>query len=185
MTNEDIIESVLSVLAVDGDVNQWEMQFFNDVCKRLEVSKEARKAVLTKAKQGKGRVHLPENEADKKRLLYFLVQAVVADGKLVPEERNILDVVVDRMGISRATVEKFLQMRLKEVKTETYTVPGKSSIVCPKCGNEQATAYQCKRCGIIFKKYKPVQEPSDQEPSDIDKLKELLSSSNVINEETS
>jgi uncharacterized tellurite resistance protein B-like protein len=185
MTNEDIIESVISVLAVDGDVNKWEMQFFNDVCNRLDVSREAKKVVLTKAKQGKGRIHLPTNEADKKRLLYFLVQAVVADGKVVPEEHKILDAVVDKMGISKANVEKFLQMRLKEVKTETYTGQSKSSIVCPKCGNEQTTAYRCKRCGIIFKKYKQVQQPSDQEPDDIDKLKEILSSSNVIKGETS
>ena len=184
MTNEDIIESVISVLAIDGDVNKWEMQFFKDVCKRLEISKEMRSAVLTKARQGKGRIHLPENEADKKRLLYFLVQAVVADGKIVPEERKILDAVVDKMGISRANVEKFLQMRLKEVKTEKYTAQGNSLITCPKCGHEQTTAYRCKRCGIIFGKYKRVQKPT-QEPSDADKLKELLSSSNVIEEETS
>lgn len=185
MTNEDIIESVISVLAVDGDVNQWEMQFFNDLCRRLDVSKEARSMVLVKAKQGKRKVHLPENEADKKRLLYLLVQAVVADGKIVPEERQILDAVVDKMGISRKNVEKFLQMRLKEIKTERYTVQRNSSIVCPKCGNEQTTAYRCKRCGIIFGKYKQVPKPTDEEPGDVDKLKEILSSSNVIKGKTS
>jgi len=179
MTNENIIESVICLLAVDGNINKWEMQFFNDVCKRLEVSKEARNAVLAKARQGKGRVHLPTNEADKKRLLYFLVQAVVADGKVDPEERKILDVVIDKMGMFGTDTEKFLQMRLKEVKTEKYSVPGKSSIKCPKCGNVQTTTYQCKRCGIIFEKYKQAQEPSD-----IDKLKEILASSNTIKGET-
>ncbi|MCP4396844.1 MAG: hypothetical protein GY801_06040 [bacterium] len=181
MTNEDIIESVLSILALDGSVSKWEMQYFSSICERLQVSQEAKNAALTKTKQGKGRIHLPDNEADKNRLLYFLTQAAVADGKVVEKERRILYKVVDKLQLSRDYVDNFIDSRLQEIKNERYsTVNNKSTIKCPKCEYEQPKAYKCKRCGIIFEKYKQVKELSDEEPSDTEKLMKLLSSSNKI-----
>ncbi len=179
MTNQDIIESVVSLLAVDGTFNKHEMHFFDDLCKRLDVSKEGKSTAIKKAKQGKGRVHLPEDESDKKRMLYFLVQAVAADGKIDPKERQILEAVVDKMGMPRSEVEEFLHSRLKEVKAEKYTasVSKKPSIVCPKCGSKQPAGFRCRRCGIIFEKYKKSEEPTDE-----DRLMEILASSNVIKE---
>ena len=120
-------------------------------------------------------MHLPEDEADKKRLLYFLVQATVADGKIGPKERKILDTVIDKMGMSGIDVEKFLQLRLKEMKSAMYTVSNGPSMVCPKCGHDQPKAYRCRRCGIIFEKYKQIKGPSDTE-----KIMDMLASSNVI-----
>lgn len=156
------------------------MTFFNDLCKRLEVSKEEKNAALTKAKQGKGRVHLPEEEADKKRLVYFLMQAVVADGKMGSKERDVLNTVVDKLEISRSYVSDFIESRLKEIKTERYTETSTSSMECPKCGHEQPKSFRCRRCGIIFEKYKKAIGPSDE-----DRLRELFSSMNEIAESDS
>lgn len=178
MTNQDIIGSIISVLALDGALNKHEMKFFNDVCERLGVSQEEKNAVLTRIKQGKGSIHLPTDEADQKRLVYFLAQAVVADGKVVPEERKVLDAVVKKMGIPGDYVDRFLESRLQEIKTERYATANRKLIRCPKCDYEQQAGYRCKRCGIIFEKYKEVQEPSDE-----DKLRDLLASSNVIAED--
>lgn len=175
MTNKDIIESVLSLLALDGAVNKWEMTLFNDLCERLEISKEEKNAALTKVKQGKGRVHLPEEEADKKRLIYFLMQAVVADGKVGSRERDVLNTVVDKLGISRSYVSDFIESRLQEIKTERYTETSTLSMECPKCGYEQAKSFRCRRCGIIFEKYKKEVGPSDE-----DTLRDLFSSVNKI-----
>lgn len=182
MTNENIIESILSLLAVDGTLNPKEVEFFKEMCKRLEVPKQTVNAVLEKARQGKGRVHLPEDEADKKRLLYFLVQAVVSDGYVAPEERKILDAVVAKMELDDVDLDDILESRIQDIREEARRTVYESSetrtIHCPKCGYEQTAAYKCKRCGIIFEKYKQVKGPSDE-----DKLRDILSSSNVIKEE--
>lgn len=180
MTNEDIIESVLSILALDGAVSKWEMQYFDSVCERLQVSQEAKNTALAKAKQGKGRIHLPEDDTDKNRLLYFLTQAVVADGKVVDKERQVLYRVVDKLQLSRNYVDKFIDSRLQEIKSERYsTVNSESTMKCPKCEYEQPKGYKCKRCGIIFEKYTQSKE-QDKEQSDAEKLMDLLSSSNKV-----
>ena len=187
MTNEDIIESVISLFSGDGTLSKEELLFLNHMSERLDISEEAIATALARAREGKGRVYLPTNEADKKRLLYFLVQAVIVEGRIIPEERMILDEIVDMLGISKTDVEDFLKARLKErrlerssesLKSGKYTSSTEKLIMCPKCGHKQTTAYQCKRCGIIFEKYKQAHGPTDEE-----KLKEILASNNIIKEE--
>jgi uncharacterized tellurite resistance protein B-like protein len=175
MKNDDIIDSVLSVLALDGSLNKWEIQFFNELCQRLGISQEVQQKAILRIKQGKGRIHLPEEDADKKRLLYFLIQAVVADGKISDKERHVLQTVVEKLGISLAYVEGILDQRLKEVKTERYTIRQEKTLVCPKCKYEQTSSYRCERCGVIFEKFKQAQEPTDE-----DILMDILSSTNRI-----
>jgi uncharacterized tellurite resistance protein B-like protein len=170
MTNEQILESVICLLAVDGDVCELEMQFFRDVCKRLDVSKESAEAVLTKARQGKGRIYLPEKDADKKRLIYFLVQAVVVDKKVAPVELKVLGAVVGKLGLSKTDVERYIQRQLKEVR----------AITCPKCGYEQPPAPECRRCGIVFERYKQAKGPNDE-----DKLRNLFASTDKFQEKNS
>ncbi len=178
MTNIDIIESVITLLAIDGSLNKWEKQFFYDICQKLDISHGSRKAAIQKIQHGKGRVHLPEDTGDKHRLIYFLAQAIVADGKVVAKERKALDTIIDKLGIPKGYVDKFINARLQEVKAEHYSTATTSSsplIACPKCHYEQPQSYQCKRCGIIFEKYQKMQGPSEE-----DQLWELLASSNTI-----
>ena len=177
MKNEDIIESVISLLAADGAVSKEEMKFFYSLCERLEICQAAIDAVLAKARQGKGRIHLPHEDADKRRLLYFLVQTVVADGKVTPKERQILTAVVKKLGMSEVKMEEFIQLRLKEVKTAKYSAQDRPQIQCPKCGYEQPKGYRCRRCGIIFEKYSATKGPDDAE-----ELREMLSAYNKLNQ---
>jgi hypothetical protein len=101
----------------------------------------------------------------------------VADGVVAPQERKILDAVVARLGVGKDYVEKFLENRLKEIKKERYTRADRRTITCPKCGHEQPESPKCRRCGIIFERYKQAKGPSDE-----DKLREIFASSNVIKE---
>lgn len=173
MTDEELLCSIVSLLAVDGRLNRHEIRYLNEVCERLGISQAQKDAVMDRIKQGKGSVHLPEGDADKKRLLYFLAQAVVADGTIGPKERHVLDTVVTRLGISPKYLERFIEGRLKEIKQQHYSRPERPTIVCPKCGHEQPESHQCRRCGIIFEKYKHAKEPSD-----LEKLRDIFAAAN-------
>jgi hypothetical protein len=48
-------------------------------------------------------------------------------------------------------------MKLKQSESATGSL-----VACPKCGWEQAQADECLRCGIVFAKYKPQDEHSDE-----------------------
>ena len=173
MTNEELLCSIISLLAVDGKLNKHEIEYLNEVCERLDISPAQKDAVMAKIKQGKGSVHLPEDEADKKRLLYFLAQAVVADGKIAPEEKHVLNAVVQRLGVGQAYLERFIENRLQEIKEQRSAPPPKPIMACPKCGHEQPQSHQCRRCGIIFEKYKQAKGPSDE-----DRLREIFAAAN-------
>ncbi len=178
MTNEELLCSIVSLLAVDGKLNKHEIRFLDEVCGRLEITPEQKNAVMTKIQQGKGSVHLPDDESDKKRLLYFLAQAVVADGTIAAKERHVLDAVVNRLGVGQAYVERFIEGRLKEIKQEQYARPDRPTIACPKCRHEQPESHQCRRCGIIFEKYKQSKAPSDKASNDEDKLRAIFAAAN-------
>ncbi len=182
MKNGDMIESVISLLTQDGKLTLRERKFLNSVCKRLRIPKKRRDEALALAKQGKARICLPHNEADKNRLVYLMVQAIVANGEIAPEKRMVLHELVDMLGISRKHADRFLETRLQEVQEQEASSPYQTkSITCPKCGYAQTTAYKCKRCGIIFKKYEQKNAPDTR---DADALMDLLASSNKIQGKT-
>lgn len=174
MTNQELLCSILSLSAIDGSLNQRELEYFDQVCSRIGASPEEKNMALEKARQGKGSIYLPQDDVIKKRLVYFLLQAAVSDGPVTPEEQKVLDAVVARLGISKNYVERFLTSRLAEIQEERERA---TYVTCPKCGFEQPPTHECRRCRIIFKRYKQArQAPMD----DVDRLKELLSSTNVF-----
>ena len=60
MSKDELILSVVCMLAVDGKIDELEMQFLNNLCKELGVSREVVQAAFEKLKQGQGKLCLPE-----------------------------------------------------------------------------------------------------------------------------
>ncbi len=114
MTNDELIQSVVCMLAIDRKIDDSEAQFLNSLCKHLGVSQKIVELAIKKAKQGKGRVHIPDEPAERKRLFKFLVQAATADGKVVHQEQKILDAVAAKFGIPNQEVEEAIRIWLPE-----------------------------------------------------------------------
>ena len=66
MTNDDILNSIISLLAVDGKISKHETRFFDEVCERLNVSTEQKNAAIMRVEQGKGSIHLESSNVIKK-----------------------------------------------------------------------------------------------------------------------
>jgi DnaJ-domain-containing protein 1 len=142
MKNEDLIRSVVCLLAIDGEMDQQERQFLQALSTRLRVSKEVVNEALNQVRQGKGRVHVSNDLADKVLILDTLTQAALANGAIAPRERQVLNTVAAKIGFSEADVAKLIQRHEKP-----------ATLTCPKCGVEQDSGRtECLRCGIIFAK---------------------------------
>ena len=123
MNNEDIIRSVVCLLAGDGEINQQEMRVLQNLRKQLGVTSEALNTIFEEARKGKGHVNIPEEAAERKRLFEFLVQASVADGRLASEERKMLNLIAAKMEISGMDVENSLSQALKRALSSPTAKP--------------------------------------------------------------
>ncbi len=112
MDTNDILYSVLSMLAVDGNIDKQEMEFLQKLCKHLGLSQEAFNTAFENVKQGKGSIRFSDNAAENTQLFDLFVQAAAADGTIAPQERQVLDAAAAKMGIAGTEVEKALKARL-------------------------------------------------------------------------
>jgi hypothetical protein len=136
---------VVCLLAIDGEMDPQERQFLQELSTRLRVSKEVVNEALNQVRQGKGRVHVSDDLADKVLILDTLTQAALANRQIAPRERQVLNTVAAKMGFSEADVAKLIQRHEKP-----------ATLTCPKCGFEQDSGRtECLRCGIIFAKFAP------------------------------
>lgn len=184
MNHEDIIRSLVCILAIDGKLDHQEFQFLQKLQKRFGVSQETLKIAIGEARQGKGKVQLSENREESKRIFELLIQATLVDGKIDPKERYVLKAVAPKIGLSKADVERMLtaQPGPDEQRPQSPPIPvpkeeatmaashdagGPHSQICPKCGfRQEQEAESCQRCGIIFRKYRS-QDAEDAEDSTI------------------
>ncbi len=170
MKNDDVIRSMICLFAMDGEVSKQEIQFLQEMRKKLGVSQEVVQSTFDLAKQGQGKVHLSDDPAEMRRMFEILVRAAVADGKIDPQERKVLDAVAAKTGISRKKIEDYIKNKLKQALVAKPKPTGSKlrqpqTMNCPKCGFKQkAGRVDCIRCGIIFKRLEQQQQEVTSEP---------------------
>ncbi|PID58278.1 hypothetical protein CSB45_04210 [candidate division KSB3 bacterium] len=112
MENIDLLHSVVSMLVADGQLPPQESEFLKGLCRRLNLSDAVLEDVFGKFEQGDAYVYLPQDEDERKQLLNYLIQAIVADGKVAPQERQLLEAVTRRLGISQNDFQDMLNVLL-------------------------------------------------------------------------
>jgi uncharacterized tellurite resistance protein B-like protein len=101
------------MLVTDGKLLPEESEFLKRVCQRLELSERVLEDAFEKFAQGEAYVYLPEEDDEKKLLLGYLMEAVVADATVAPQERQLLEAVATRLGVSQDHFEDMLAILLK------------------------------------------------------------------------
>jgi uncharacterized tellurite resistance protein B-like protein len=117
MDNVEIIHSVVSMLVTDGKIPPQESEFLKRLCQRLGVSSDVVETAFEKFVQGEAYVYLPKDDDEKKRLINYLLEAIVADGKVAPQERTLLEAVAARLGIPQQHFEHTLNMLLRRTSS--------------------------------------------------------------------
>lgn len=156
LSHDDVLRSLVCLFAIDGEISPPEMTFLRDTATRLGVASEVVQASLDLARQGKGKVYLSENPDEIRQMIDLLVQASVADGRLDPQERKILNLIAAKIKMSGLDLETLLRQKLQAARAAQppAALPGQSAgMTCPKCGFAQKTGRaECIRCGIIFQR---------------------------------
>ncbi len=116
MENIDIIHSVVTMLVTDGTIQPQESEFLKRLCEKLGVSPNVVETAFETYVQGDAYVHLPEEEAEKKQLVNYLLEAMAADGKVVPQERELLEAVATRLGVPQHHFDDMLNILLKRTE---------------------------------------------------------------------
>ncbi len=118
MEKIDILNSVVSMLVTDGKLQPQESEFLRRLCRRLKVPEEKLEAAFEKFAKGEAYVYLPQEDDEKKQLVNYLIEAVVADGKIAPQERQLLKAVATRLEVSQDHFEDMLNILLKRTVPE-------------------------------------------------------------------
>lgn len=113
MDNVEIINSVVSMLVTDGKLHPQESEFLKRLCQRFGIPNDIVEQAFEDFVQGESYVHLPQNNAEKKELINYLLEAMVADGKVAPQERKLLEAVATRLGVPQHHFEDMLNILLK------------------------------------------------------------------------
>ncbi len=113
MTPEEMIRSVMCILAADGTINTQEKQFLQQLCQRFHISGDVVRAAFQEVKHGKGHIAIPDTAKEQKQFFSLLVQAAMADGTVGSPERKMLNAVAAKLGISAAALEQYLATKKK------------------------------------------------------------------------
>ena len=173
MKNDDVIRSIICLFAMDGQISKEEIAFLKTLRKKLGVSQKVVKTAFEQAQSGKGKIYLSNEPEEMQEIFAVLVRAAVADGKVEPREREVLDAVAAKTGISAKKVEREIETRLRQAlaakpKPAGPDQPEPQSMNCPKCGfKQQARRTDCIRCGIIFARFTPAEPEPENETGDL------------------
>jgi uncharacterized tellurite resistance protein B-like protein len=122
MKNIEIINSVVSMLVTDGKLLPQESEFLKRLCERLGESPAVVETAFEAYMNGNAYVHLPQEENEKKQLVNYLLEAIVSDGEVAPQERELLEAVATRLGVPQHHFDDMLSILLKRTAAEPDSV---------------------------------------------------------------
>jgi len=97
---EDLIYSVVAMMAAEGHIDERELKFLDMVRQHLGVDEDFVSQAVEEARAGKKRIRLPSSRKDRKRVLGVMVKAAAANGEIAPQERRLLAAIAHKTGVS-------------------------------------------------------------------------------------
>ena len=92
--------------------------FLKRLCGHLELSEDVLESAFEKFAKGEAYVYLPQEDDEKKRLMNYLLEAIVADGKVAQQERQLLEAVATRLEVPQDHFEDMLNILLRRTASE-------------------------------------------------------------------
>ena len=111
-TNEqekNYLRQLFSIASADGNVDDTEMQFIIAMGKHLNFSEEEIQALKDDISHKDQTIVLPNNKEGKFFMLFSLINLIIADDEVHPQEMRITENMVMRLGYDPNTVDIILE----------------------------------------------------------------------------
>ncbi|MBI3270687.1 MAG: tetratricopeptide repeat protein [Planctomycetes bacterium] len=106
---EQILRTVLTLLAADGRIGPRERSFLDVVGKSLKVSPQDVETYAAEALQGRTLLALPGGAQARAEFMALLIEATAVDGMITPQERRLLDAVAGKLDWTAAQLDAKLE----------------------------------------------------------------------------
>lgn len=107
--DDDLKSSILNVLIelsrVDNEVSGKELLYILDIGKLYNVDQEEIRKLLY---EPKGPVVIPTSEKDRMTILYFMLFLMKMDGKVLPQEENIIFHYGFKLGFNESLIREMI-----------------------------------------------------------------------------
>lgn len=115
-----IVDMVEATLGSDGVISDAEREFLKRLIRKFGLSEDQRadRVVMSSAGRTTGTLRKFSHD-DQLRIVALLVDAAVADGVVVPEERALLLAAAAALGIEACALEERIAKRLAAVSNGT------------------------------------------------------------------
>ena len=115
----EILKAACCVAGLDGTIDDRERDLVRALAIRAGVGAVSLQAMLDQAREEPERFeqHLRFMTANKDDVMKVLFRVAVADGRLGPEERVVLDFFADRIGMAQERFDALLRAAERDVES--------------------------------------------------------------------
>ena len=111
-TNEqekDYLKQLFSIASADGHLDKVEMEYIVSIGKRLNFSEEEIRDLKDDPDTKNATPQLPNNKEGRFFMLFSLINMILADGEVHPQEMKITENMVMKLGYAPDTVNTILE----------------------------------------------------------------------------
>ena len=106
---KNYLKQLFSIASADGHLDDTEMEYIVSMGKRLNFSEEEIHALKDDLRAGNKATQLPNGKDGRFFMLFSLINLILADDEVHPQEVEITENIVMRLGYDPTTVDTILE----------------------------------------------------------------------------
>lgn len=107
-SEKDYLKQLFSIASADGHLDDNELAYITSVGKRLNLSEEEINALQNCTEIARKTLRLPKHEEGRFFMLFSLINLILADDEVHPQEMRVTESIVMRLGYDPDTVHTII-----------------------------------------------------------------------------
>ena len=107
-SEKDYLKQLFSIASADGNLDATELDYIVSIGKQLNFSEEEINALQNSTDTTRRALRLPDHEEGRFFMLFSLINLILADDEVHPQEMKITESIVMRLGYAPDTVHAII-----------------------------------------------------------------------------